>query len=473
MSGQLTRFRIEGLHNIRTIDIPITNNKLVLVGENGTGKSTVANFIYFFLTTQWSRMLEHKFKSVLAVIDSKEYKLSRNDISNLSRHGKRKHRIPLSLVRDIEIRLKDISPEEAMEESRRIAQKLGIPHQILRREVEYIIFENLVPEELQHTVKALKESVADQVLYLPTYRRIEQDLETIFPELEQKLREPREYHLRRARNKRNMSYIELVEFGMEDVENTIKQRMFQIKESVRQDLSNLTGAYLRDVIQGAYQSVESTMLTELDEATVNVIFKRIPEEILPKKDKETLRSIIAEINTMGEISDKNRVVAHFLTKLIQLNQKQQDDERDIREFVNVCNEGYLSGKQFIYDDLAFDVFITQQNESEQLLPLPMQALSSGEKQIVSLFSHLYLSGKSGFFAIIDEPELSLSVPWQQRFLPDILKRCNGLIAVTHSPFIYDNELRPYAHALEEFTEPHEYDPDLDEEMILIEDEIPF
>lgn len=52
MPGQLTQFRIEGLHNIRTIDISITNNTLILVGENGTGKNTVANFIYFFLTRE-------------------------------------------------------------------------------------------------------------------------------------------------------------------------------------------------------------------------------------------------------------------------------------------------------------------------------------------------------------------------------------------------------------------------------------
>jgi ABC-type uncharacterized transport system ATPase subunit len=47
MAGILSRFRIEALHQTRTIDVKIADNKLVLVGENGTGKSTVANFIYF------------------------------------------------------------------------------------------------------------------------------------------------------------------------------------------------------------------------------------------------------------------------------------------------------------------------------------------------------------------------------------------------------------------------------------------
>jgi hypothetical protein len=54
--------------------------------------------------------------------------------------------------------------------------------------------------------------------------------------------------------------------------------------------------------------------------------------------------------------------------------------------------------------------------------------------------------------LIDEPELSLSVPWQKRFLVDIINGdfCAGLVAVTHSPFIYDNKLKPYAHSLGEF-----------------------
>ena len=46
MSGTLSQFRIEGLHGRRTLDVRITDNVLGLVGENGTGKSTVANIIY-------------------------------------------------------------------------------------------------------------------------------------------------------------------------------------------------------------------------------------------------------------------------------------------------------------------------------------------------------------------------------------------------------------------------------------------
>jgi AAA15 family ATPase/GTPase len=174
-----------------------------------------------------------------------------------------------------------------------------------------------------------------------------------------------------------------------------------------------------------------------------------------------LKIIIKDIRETNHIVDEDKVVAHFLIQLFDLHKKQQEDEKDIREFIHVC-DNYLarkdvvpgaSGKAIVYDNLNFEIFVTQEyNSDSQPDRLPLQTLSSGEKQIISLFSHIYLSGASGYFIIIDEPELSLSVPWQKRFLPDILDtgKCDGLLAVTHSPFIFDNKLSASAHSIEEF-----------------------
>ena len=118
----------------------------------------------------------------------------------------------------------------------------------------------------------------------------------------------------------------------------------------------------------------------------------------------------------------------------------------------------LTGKQLIYDDLKYEIYVSldegPEEKAREREKLPLKTLSSGEKQIVSLFSHMYLSGESAFFVVIDEPELSLSVPWQQRFLPDIWKtgRCTGLVSVTHSPFIWENEMDRYVKSLAEFVE---------------------
>lgn len=84
--------------------------------------------------------------------------------------------------------------------------------------------------------------------------------------------------------------------------------------------------------------------------------------------------------------------------------------------------------------------------------MELSNLSSGEKQIVSIFSLLYLTNEKNYMVLIDEPELSLSVKWQRFFLEDIKNSisCKGLIAVTHSPFIFDNSLDRFAHGIGEF-----------------------
>ena len=90
--------------------------------------------------------------------------------------------------------------------------------------------------------------------------------------------------------------------------------------------------------------------------------------------------------------------------------------------------------------------------NSKLEKIKFQDLSSGEKQIVSLFGHLYLDENDSAFVFIDEPELSLSVDWQKTLLPDIAsspKFC-GLLATTHSPFVFDNNLESVVHGINEF-----------------------
>ena len=77
-------------------------------------------------------------------------------------------------------------------------------------------------------------------------------------------------------------------------------------------------------------------------------------------------------------------------------------------------------------------------------------LSSGEKQIISILARMILEPTKKYLVLIDEPELSLSIEWQKRFLLDIVKgqSCHQLIAITHSPFIFDNDLKSFAGSFE-------------------------
>jgi len=73
--------------------------------------------------------------------------------------------------------------------------------------------------------------------------------------------------------------------------------------------------------------------------------------------------------------------------------------------------------------------------------LGAEALSSGEQHELVLVYDLLFRTPSGSTVLIDEPEISLHVAWQQKFLGDIgaiakLSRLRFVIA-THSPQIID------------------------------------
>jgi predicted ATPase len=465
MPTVLKQFQIDGLHGRnRMIDIPIRDNRLIVIGENGTGKSTVANILYYVLTQQWRRLVDYRFNAVQVGTADSHVRVTHEDVETLIAYKsgplshELRHRYPAHVLHDV---LRLVASENLFLESAGdfIVDQVAEMMRTTRSRAKLIITDIAssqgakLKKPLQEELKKLESWNFGQFLYLPTYRRIEQDFKSIFGvEIEEKVREFRE----RFRKREKSSFIELVEFGMEDVERTIQQRMAQIKERVRTGLSTLTGTYLREVLRGL-QDPDLTVLRSINPAEFQSLFARIDEATLPASDKQILQEKIAEISKASEYTIKpdDRVIAHFLSKLVTLYTEQQEHESDVREFVRICNV-YLTGKEFIYDDIEYAIYIRgtdcETDEGDGSNRLELKVLSSGEKQIVSLFSHMYLSGQKDFFVVIDEPELSLSVPWQERFLPDIVKtgRCTGLVAVTHSPFIWENELERYVAAFSDF-----------------------
>ena len=113
----------------------------------------------------------------------------------------------------------------------------------------------------------------------------------------------------------------------------------------------------------------------------------------------------------------------------------------------------MSRKEIQYEASEVEFYLVNKvNNKRVLMSELLGKLSSGEKQIISLFSRIYLSGETDFIVLFDEPELSLSIFWQKLLLPHIMqsKRCKLLLAVTHSPFIFENELEGNAIGLNQY-----------------------
>lgn len=450
--SSISRFEIKNLHGNKNIDLKLVDNTLILVGENGAGKSTVLQLFYYLLSGQWSSMAKYQFESVSMTIEKKKYTLQYADIKksfrNIDRHiltrlpSVARHRI-MELLEGTEGSL--VTPE-----LERICDRYGIPMHYLLRDLD--LFEpssGKKSEPFRQALDGIRKSLNAQLLYLPTYRRIEQELSLIFKGLDE--RELRNKGKILSDQKREDTFVELIEFGMKDVDEAINETRKELDSFARESLNNLTFSYLGDIVEHKYASVDLKKIKSATAETVENILNRIQEPILSSANKQHLREIIGGVKSDGEQNEHAQVICHYFTKLMAFHEELEAREAKIVNFCRVCND-YMVSKEFRYDTSNFQFTIRPKGESDNSNEIKLHHLSSGEKQIVSLFSHLYLSGSKRYFVLIDEPELSLSVPWQRKFLQDIRNAsfCTGLVAVTHSPFIYDNELKKYAHGLGEF-----------------------
>jgi predicted ATPase len=456
MTSNIEYLEIIGLYGQRNYFVKFENNQLVLVGENGTGKSTITSIFYFVLTGQWKKLWKFDFEEISISVDKKVYKITKDDVSQLIDVEQ-----PSDKTQYIFHKLREmgLDPEDALEQFslplfRALTLELHISATALRRILsELASNQESLFDNIPTNIAEFQKSVNFHVLYLPTYRRIERDLKAIFPALEDDIQK---YN----RNRNNFSdfrkHVELVEFGMQDVSNMISKTMKAIDYQFRASLDELTGGYLRVILRKEYENTDVSILNDIHEKALDEILQKIDESVLSEKDQKMLRETIKTFGDRKPESEIDKLSAHIITKLILLHKTQYERESRVREFANVCNS-YLKGKAFEFDSKKFELPIKPLKYDDEILPcsqdeIKLSMLSSGEKQIVSLFSHLYLSDYDDFFIIIDEPELSLSVPWQKTFLTDMLKsqKCKGLVAVTHSPFIYTNELEAKTHSIQEF-----------------------
>jgi len=147
----------------------------------------------------------------------------------------------------------------------------------------------------------------------------------------------------------------------------------------------------------------------------------------------------------------NRQTDKSIINFSKINKENKSNHLN-KKFTDICNR-YLLNKTLIYDENKSNIYVKINLNNQQL---HLSDLSFGEKQIISIFSKIYLSPPdSEFIVLIDEPESSLSIFWQREFLPDIYNsgKVRFLFAVTHSPFIFENDLDKYAVSLNAYMTP--------------------
>ena len=155
--------------------------------------------------------------------------------------------------------------------------------------------------------------------------------------------------------------------------------------------------------------------------------KNITEELLEKASQNQERLSVLNLVLEDEI-EKFACYEKLLAKLELFLKIINRLLSPSGKFMSVSSEG-----------ISFYSTRIPKTESEPR-EIPLSAISSGEKQLFVLFySLVFMSEGKHNLVLIDEPELSMHISWQEEFIDDLLEICreNSIQAVvsTHSPNI--------------------------------------
>lgn len=427
-------FRVEGLFGTNDVNVIFDENKKILIGENGLGKTQILNLLYYTLTRNFLRLNDFNFYKLVVVFDKFEIEIYKAEI--------KKSIDKLYEEPEIKEFIKEFGYAQFESLGKKFSQNKRKPYELERmlevnpRYRKYPIhrlfryFEGFEKEfnfnshfkELNSKIK--KEISELEIMYFPTYRRVEEDLHNLGYNEDEFLEEE----------------TNLIQFGMDDVQRKFTQLENKIDRLLKEGLTQFTKDVLNIVIDD--RDFENNFLEKTSEEDINLILSRVGS-LVTDTQKESIKNFVIDKKVNNPLS------IHLLNKLVESYEKQKPLDKLIKIFKDVCNK-YLVNKQVFYDESAIKIYIRSKITDTKI---ELKNLSSGEKQIISIFSKIYLSSEEKrFMVLFDEPELSLSMLWQKELLPDIVNsnKCNFLLAVTHSPFIFDNELDRYAVGLNEY-----------------------
>jgi ABC-type cobalamin/Fe3+-siderophores transport system ATPase subunit len=404
---------ISGFLNYKTITVPLKENKVIIVGENGIGKTTLLKIIFLFLAKQWHQLLDSPIEAIdwhneECIISYKKKTPTNQEIIQLKDVFKKKYPtyqefIETFFSNDIS-RIREYSAKPFLTKSFEIERDL--PVALLRELVD-------MSTKLFYDVGDFSNL---NVLYMPTFRRIESGISDVFPDLDARLQLFLEENISFKHNK------------VEDKEEFENNEEGFKKEDLLTDLKLI-----------------------LPENIMSKIWKeRIEDRFFDGTKQQNELVMLAEF---GMEDVRGRLLKTIRKRNELLREQPLESEKidlKLKSFREVCLKYLGENSSIEWDN---NDFIILKTVNQNKLQLTLEQLSSGEKQMIALFSYLYLPIQQPWILIIDEPELSLSIRWQEMVLHDIMEgNCQTLIVATHSPFIINESLHSNTLGFKELIE---------------------
>ncbi|MDP2930113.1 MAG: AAA family ATPase [bacterium] len=163
------------------------------------------------------------------------------------------------------------------------------------------------------------------------------------------------------------------------------------------------------------------------------VMNRIPDgfDFGSTKDKEVIDTVVQWLINKPQFDRIDKIlrfVDEYISQVKGIRNPLDQYQQAVNSFLGD------SGKQLFFNP-AGEVWIKIQKALNQ----PLSGLSSGESQLVVILTHLSFNPvvRNANVFIVDEPELSLHMKWQEAFV-DAIQKTNPklqIILATHSPSI--------------------------------------
>ena len=409
-------FKIKKLWGYQDIDLTFNSNVNVLIGPNGSGKTTILNLLHSILTTDILKLLDVNFEQ--AEIKLKKFD-SRSVFTIIARVDAASSLLELAVGKNkITLNISDISGRRRPEFYQRGSYGRGTTIRSFAGDVDLV-----VPEELYNKLTDLV-----SIVWLPISRYLsvtEEEEEDVMTDLEVLLEDIFHYH--------------------SQLNTRLSQRY---KEFEHQVLSAILYSKEHDQLDLILNSLPSKLPTKTEKQQLLRAFKvaGLLDEQMRIRINEHFATAEAVLKRVGERETISWDIEDILVvPLIRRTQNMMEYARKLEE-----DRGNIFAPLRRYEEIVnafFNDKSIEVNESGELKielfssaptsELDPSFLSSGEKQILILLTEALLKVDEAVVYIADEPELSLHVTWQERLLESLvaLGGQKQVIVATHSPDI--------------------------------------
>lgn len=466
-------FGIRGLHGYRNIALSTESAATILIARNGSGKTTLLAVLNAFLRCHFFKLHEIKFESIFCKFRGipEQLILYRSDLDEIISTGATSDFFSLAasigktpevlykfITEDWEIISRDIDDRHQNQVYAALLQLSDYSRIKVEKQINDL-YNSLyrVNTNVSRIYKTVRNILRERdIVYLPTYRRVELAL-----------REKNEERYRRKRPRFDVAAGSLfsgdIQFGLTDISYRLRELNEKIVFDSNNEYRKISANIINELIDGLFDNYIASTESTPARDDLELLFSRVEQgRRVGPYHTVSVPNLEKLYGPEGIPASSVKFLSYFLNQLNKVIITTKEVEIRVQEFIYNCNK-YLTSSDIITDMSDDEIHdfdgkrLTLNRKNLQVdvisvpdeLPIPLDSLSSGEKQMISLFAKLFLY-EGPKIVLIDEPELSLSIDWQRQILVDVMNSplCEQLIAITHSPFVFDNELEPYAGALQ-------------------------